>query len=213
MIFVLLGLVGDDGRIQLMYNQFGTIIAMTHILLPFMILPLYSVMKTIPKDFVRAARSLGATPTTAFVKVYFPQTVPGIGAGVLLVFILAIPFVIITVTATLVGFDHSLTRAAASLGATPPTIFRQIILPLILPGVISGALFAFVTSFDEVVVLSVASFDQHTIPLQMWNGIREQISPTILAVATILVIFSIALLTTIEILRRRAERLRGISPG
>jgi len=197
MIFVLLGLVGDDGRIQLMYNQFGTIIAMTHILLPFMILPLYSVMKTIPKDFVRAARSLGATPTTAFVKVYFPQTVPGIGAGVLLVFILAIPFIIITVTATLVGFDHSLTRAAASLGATPPTIFRQIILPLILPGVISGALFAFVTSFDEVVVvLFVASFDQHTIPLQMWNGIREQISPTILVVATILVIFSIALLTT-----------------
>ena len=178
-----------------------------------MILPLYSVMKTIPKDFVRAAQSLGATPTTAFVKVYFPQTVPGIGAGVLLVFILAIPFIIITVTATLVGFDHSLTRAAASLGATPPTIIRQIILPLILPGVISGALFAFVTSFDEVVVLFVASFDQHTIPLQMWNGIREQISPTILAVATILVIFSIALLTTIEILRRRAERLRGISPG
>jgi putative spermidine/putrescine transport system permease protein len=127
---------------------------------------------------------------------------------------LGIPFVIITVTATLVGFDHSLTHAAASLGATPLTTFRQVILPLILPGVISGALFAFVTSFDEVVVvLFVASFDQHTIPLQMWNGIREQISPTILAVATILVIFSIILLTTIEFLRRRSERLRGVSPG
>lgn len=127
---------------------------------------------------------------------------------------LGIPFVIITVTATLVGFDHSLTHAAAGLGATPLTTFRQVILPLILPGVISGALFAFVTSFDEVVVvLFVASFDQHTIPLQMWNGIREQISPTILAVATILVIFSIILLTTIEFLRRRAERLRGVSPG
>ena len=127
---------------------------------------------------------------------------------------LGIPFVIITVTATLVGFDHSLTRAAASLGATPSTIFRQVTLPLILPGVISGALFAFVTSFDEVVVvLFVASYDQRTIPLQMWNGIREQISPTILAVATILVVFSIVLLTTIEFLRRRSERLRGISPG
>jgi putative spermidine/putrescine transport system permease protein len=127
---------------------------------------------------------------------------------------LGVPFVVITVTATLVGFDHSLTRAAATLGAPPMTAFRQVVLPLILPGVISGALFAFVTSFDEVVVvLFVASYDQHTIPLQMWNGIREQISPTILAVATILVIFSIVLLTTIEFLRRRSERLRGLSPG
>jgi len=136
-------------------------------------------------------------------------------AGIILAHaMLGIPFVIITVTATLVGFDHSLTRAAASLGADPVTTFRQVIMPLILPGVISGALFAFVTSFDEVVVvLFVASYDQNTIPLQMWNGIREQISPTILAVATILVIFSILLLTTIELLRRRAEKLRGVSPG
>lgn len=127
---------------------------------------------------------------------------------------LGVPFVIITVTATLVGFDRSLINAASGLGAPPLTTFRQIILPLILPGVISGALFAFVTSFDEVVVvLFVASFEQKTIPLQMWNGIREQISPTILAVATILVVFSIGLLTTIELLRRRSERLRGISPG
>jgi len=136
-------------------------------------------------------------------------------AGIILAHaMLGIPFVIITVTATLVGFDHSLTHAAAGLGADPVTTFRQVILPLILPGVISGALFAFVTTFDEVVVvLFVASYDQQTIPLQMWNGIREQISPTILAVATILVIFSIFLLTTIEFLRRRAERLRGVSPG
>jgi putative spermidine/putrescine transport system permease protein len=127
---------------------------------------------------------------------------------------LGIPFVIITVTATLVGFDHSLTRAAQSLGANDWTTFRQVILPLILPGVISGALFAFVTSFDEVVVvLFVASFDQQTIPRQMWNGIREQISPTILAVATILVLISVALLATVELLRRRSERLRGLSPG
>ncbi len=127
---------------------------------------------------------------------------------------LGIPFVIITVTATLVGFDHSLTRAAASLGATPQTTFFKITMPLILPGVISGALFAFVTSFDEVVVvLFVAGFDQQTIPRQMWNGIREQISPAILAVATILVVISIMLLATIEILRRRSEKLRGLSPG
>jgi putative spermidine/putrescine transport system permease protein len=127
---------------------------------------------------------------------------------------LGTPFVVITVTATLVGFDHSLSRASASLGANPTTTFFKVIMPLILPGVISGALFAFITSFDEVVVvLFLAGFDQRTIPRQMWSGIREQISPTILAVATILVMISISLLTTLELLRRRGERLRGISPG
>ena len=127
---------------------------------------------------------------------------------------LGIPFVIITVTATLIGFDQSLNRASASLGANPRTTFFRITMPLILPGVISGALFAFVTSFDEVVaVLFIAGPDQQTIPRQMWNGIREQISPAILAVATLLVIFSIALLTTVELLRRRSERIRGLSPG
>ena len=126
---------------------------------------------------------------------------------------LGIPFVIITVTATLVGFDQSLNRAAASLGANPRTTFFKVTMPLILPGVISGALFAFVTSFDEVVaVLFIAGPDQQTIPRQMWNGIREQISPAILAVATLLVIFSIALLTTVELLRRRSERIRGVTP-
>lgn len=127
---------------------------------------------------------------------------------------LGIPFVIITVTATLVGFDHSLTRAAASLGANPRTTFFKVTMPLILPGVISGALFAFVTSFDEVVaVLFIGAFDEQTIPRQMWNGIREQISPAILSVATILVVISIMLLTVLELLRRRSERLRGLSPG
>ena len=146
---------------------------------------------------------------------YSATGLAGSYAGVILAHAtLGIPFVIITVTATLVGFDHSLTRAGASLGASPSTIFFKITLPLILPGVISGALFAFITSFDEVVVvLFVAAHDQQTIPRQMWNGIREQISPAILSVATILVIFSIALLTTVELLRRRSERLRGLSPG
>ena len=126
---------------------------------------------------------------------------------------LGIPFVIITVTATLSGFDQSLIRASASLGANPRVTFFKVIMPLILPGVVSGALFAFVTSFDEVVaVLFIAGPDQQTIPRQMWNGIREAISPAILAVATILVVISIALLATVELLRRRSEKLRGVTP-
>ena len=127
---------------------------------------------------------------------------------------LGIPFVIITVTATLVGFDRSLTRAAANMGADPVTTFFRVQMPLILPGVISGGLFAFITSFDEVVVvLFVGSASQQTLPWQMFTGLREQISPTILAVATILVFISIVLLTVVELLRRRSERLRGMSPG
>ena len=125
---------------------------------------------------------------------------------------LGTPFVVITVTATLVGFDRSLIRASAMLGADPVTTFFKVIMPLILPGVISGALFAFITSFDEVVVVFfMAGFEQRTIPRQMWAGIREQISPTILAVATLLVCISIALLATIEMLRRRNERMRGVT--
>ncbi|WP_299562694.1 ABC transporter permease [uncultured Sulfitobacter sp.] len=127
---------------------------------------------------------------------------------------LGIPFVIITVTATLVGFDRSLTRAAANMGANPVTTFFRVQMPLILPGVISGGLFAFITSFDEVVVvLFVGSAGQKTLPWQMFIGLREQISPTILAVATILVFISICLLTVVELLRRRSERLRGMSPS
>ena len=127
---------------------------------------------------------------------------------------LGTPFVIITVTATLVGFDKSLVRAAANMGAGPVLTFFKVQMPLILPGVISGALFAFITSFDEVVVvLFVGSASQKTLPWQMFTGLREQISPTILAVATVLVTISILLLTTLELLRRRSERLRGMSPG
>lgn len=124
---------------------------------------------------------------------------------------LGTPFVVITVTATLVGFDHSLTRAASSLGASPVYTFFKVTMPLVLPGIISGALFAFATSFDEVVVvLFLAGVEERTIPRQMWSGMREQLSPTILAVATVLVLLSVALLTTLELLRRRNERLRGI---
>jgi putative spermidine/putrescine transport system permease protein len=144
-----------------------------------------------------------------FSKIGLAGTYPGL---ILAHAVLGTPFVIITVTATLVGFDKSLVRAASSLGAGPVLTFWKIQMPLILPGVISGALFAFITSFDEVVVvLQLADVTQRTIPRQMFSGIREQISPTILAVATLLVILSIVLLTAIELLRRRSERLRGIS--
>ena len=127
---------------------------------------------------------------------------------------LGIPFVIITVTATLVSFDRSLTRAAASMGAGPVRTFFKVQMPLILPGVVSGGLFAFITSFDEVVVvLFLGAAGQKTLPWQMFTGLREQISPTILAAATVLVAISVLLLATLELLRRRSERLRGMSPG
>ena len=126
---------------------------------------------------------------------------------------LATPFVVITVTATLVGFDTNMIKASQSLGARPTRTFFKIIMPLILPGVISGALFAFITSFDEVViVMFMASLDQLTIPKQMWAGIRQEISPVILCMATCLVVLSIFLLSTVELLRRRSEKLRGVTP-
>lgn len=150
--------------------------------------------------------SIGLTSSTS--------TFHGYAAVVIAHTLLGTPFVVITVTATLVGFDRSLIRAGQSLGASPARVFFLVVLPLILPGVISGALFAFITSFDEVVaVIFLADYEQRTIPRQMWAGIREQISPTILAVATVLVVISILLLTTVELLRRRSERMRGLGAG
>ena len=120
--------------------------------------------------------------------------------------VLGTPFVVISVTATLVGFDRNLVRAGASLGAGPFLVFRRIQLPLIAPGVISGSLFAFAASFDEVVtVLFLGGLEQRTIPRQMWSGIREQISPEILAVATFLVVFALLLLGAVEWLRGRGR--------
>lgn len=145
-----------------------------------------------------------------FSKVNLAQTYVGV---ILAHTALGIPFVVITVTATLSSFDTTLIRAAHSLGANPTRTFFKVVLPLVTPGVVSGALFAFITSFDEVVVvLFIAGPEQRTMPIQMWSGIREQISPTILAVATLLVVLSMLLLTTLEMLRRRGERLRGLSP-
>ena len=124
---------------------------------------------------------------------------------------LGIPFVMISVTATLAGFDNALYQAGLSMGATPLRAFRDITLPLIRPGVISGALFAFVTSFDEVVVvIFLAGPGQRTIPRQMFAGLRESINPTILAVATLLILVSVLFLISLEFLRRRSMRMRGI---
>jgi putative spermidine/putrescine transport system permease protein len=121
------------------------------------------------------------------------------------------PFVVITVTATLASFDHNLMRAAASLGAPPVIAVIRVMLPIIAPGVISGALFAFVTSFDEVVVaLFISGSEQRTLPRQMWSGVRETLSPTIAAVATLLILFSTVFLMTVQWLQRRAERQKAI---
>ena len=125
---------------------------------------------------------------------------------------LGVPFVVITVAATLQGYDRNFSRAAASLGAPPFMTFRKVMLPLIAPGVISGALFAFATSFDEVVVtLFLASPAQRTLPMQMFGGIRENLNPTIAAAATLMVAASAVLLLLMEWLRRRNERLRASS--
>lgn len=123
---------------------------------------------------------------------------------------LALPFVILTVSATLAGFDESLVRAAASLGASPLVVFLRVTLPSILPGVVSGALLAFTISLDEVVVtLFIAGPGQRTLPRQLFDGVRESISPTVAAVATILIMVSVTVMLIIELLRRRNERLRG----
>jgi putative spermidine/putrescine transport system permease protein len=148
----------------------------------------------------------------AMFKFYAQMDLAGTRIGIILAHTaLATPFVVITVTATLSSFDKTLMRGGASCGAPPHTVFFKVVMPLILPGMISGALFAFVTSFDEVVVvLFLASPEDRTLPLQMFSGIREMISPTITAAATVLVLISTALLITVEMLRRRSERLRGV---
>lgn len=135
----------------------------------------------------------------------------GTYAGLIIAHIvLALPFVVITVTATLQGFDPTLTRAAASLGANPLYSFRTVTLPLIAPGVVSGALFAFVTSFDEfIVVLFIASPQQRTLPRQIFSGVSETVSPTITAAAVVLIIMTTVLMAMMEFMRRRTERMRN----
>lgn len=173
------------------------------------------------------SRLSGASRAIAFAIILSPVIVPSIvaGLGVFYFYVnlglsgstfgiilahaaLGVPFVVITVSASLANYDRNLTRAGAISGANPFRVFRTITLPIILPGVISGAVFAFQTSWDEVlVVLFMASPDQHTIPRRMWSGVREQISPTTIAAATLLIMFSIALLFVVEWLNRRTIRL------
>ncbi|MTD28707.1 ABC transporter permease [Erwinia sorbitola] len=128
--------------------------------------------------------------------------------------LLGVPFVVITVVAVLKSYDTNLSRAAASLGASPLLTFRKVTLPLIAPGVFSGALFAFAASFDEVVVtLFLASPNQRTLPIQMFAGIRENLDPTIAAAASLMIGASLILLVVMEVLRRRGEKMRQSSPA
>jgi len=127
---------------------------------------------------------------------------------------LGAPFVLVTVLSTLSGFDRNLLDAAANLGAPPLLAFRRVALPIVFPGIFSGALFAFATSFDEVVVaMLMTGPGQRTLPLQMFNGINQEISLTITAAGTLLVILACVLLLTAEGLRRRSERLRARRVG
>jgi putative spermidine/putrescine transport system permease protein len=126
--------------------------------------------------------------------------------------VLASPFVVVTVGASLTGFDRNLMRATAILGAKPLTGFFRVMLPLILPGVLSGAAFAFVTSFDEVVVVQfLASAGQRTMPLEMFIGLREKLSPAITAAATLMMALSIVLLVVANLLARRGQGRRAAS--
>jgi putative spermidine/putrescine transport system permease protein len=123
---------------------------------------------------------------------------------------LAVPFVVINVSATLQGFDEHLEQAAMNLGATPWRTFWQVTFPIIRPGVLAGALFAFISSFDELVVaLFVSGTGAVTLPRKMWESIRFEIDPTIAAVSTMLIVLTGALFLSAELLRRRSERLRS----
>ncbi len=122
--------------------------------------------------------------------------------------ILGVPFVLITVSATLQGFDYNLVRAGASLGASPMRVFFKVVMPNIAPGIVSGALFAFAISLDEVVVvLFIAGPAHRTLPRQMFSGIREYLTPTFLAAATVLIVVAAMLMVTLEMLRKRREKL------
>lgn len=143
----------------------------------------------------------------AFASVGLSQTYPGL---ILAHTALAVPFVVITVMASLENFDFNLVRAANVLGASPIVAFRKVTLPIVFPGIAAGGLFAFATSFDEIVVtLFLAAPDQRTLPRQIFSGVREYVSPGIAAVATLLVILSAILLLTVQMLERRNRMLRG----
>ena len=153
----------------------------------------------------------GAALFSVFARIGLSNTYVGV---ILSHVVLGTPFVVITVTASLAGFDQTLIRASQSLGGNQRVTFFRVILPLLLPGVISGALFAFITSLDEVVIVYfMTGAELEPMTVRMFSGLREEINPTIMALASILVAISILLLTTMEWLRRRSERMRGLSPS
>ncbi|MFT4012634.1 MAG: ABC transporter permease [Paracoccus sp. (in: a-proteobacteria)] len=123
--------------------------------------------------------------------------------------IIAAPYVVITVLAAVQTFDATLLRAALSLGANPFTAFVEVVLPMIMPGVVAGAIFAFATSFDELIIaIFLTGPEQITLPRQMFSGLREMLSPTIAAAAVLMILFSVAMLVVAEIARARSERIR-----
>src|SRR5436190_975500 len=171
-------------------------------------------VQTVPQRLVGVALATLTALVLAFlvaVGVYFAFAPLGLNdgyAGLILAHTtLAAPFVVVTVLATLAGFDRTLLRASASLGAPPLATFRRVTLPLILPGVLSGAVFAFAASFDEVVVaLLIAGPGQRTLPRQMFAGINDNISLTIAAAATMLIAISFVLMALVGWLQRRNDR-------
>lgn len=123
--------------------------------------------------------------------------------------IIASPYVVITVLAAMQTFDNTLLRAALSLGASPTSAFLEVVLPMIMPGVIAGAIFAFATSFDELIIaIFLTGPAQITLPRQMFSGLREMLSPTIAAAAVLMILFSVLMLVIAEIARSRSERIR-----
>jgi putative spermidine/putrescine transport system permease protein len=132
--------------------------------------------------------------------------------------VIAVPLVVVTVAATLKGFDHNLVRAASSLGAPPVTVFLTVVLPMILPGVMAGAIFAFITSFDEVVIaLFLTGPQQITLPRQLFSGLRNQLDPSIVAVAVLMMVVTVLMLGILEYIQRVTARrgggVLGSSPG
>lgn len=157
----------------------------------------------------------GVIVAVSFYFLFAPMGLANSFAGLVLAHVvLATPFVVLAVMAALQGFDFGLLRAGASLGAPPHTVVLRVLVPLIAPGVGAGMIFAFMTSFDEAIAaLFLAGPEQRTLPIQMFEGLREQVSPTIAAAATLLVIASCLLLASAELFRRAAERRNSRLPG
>jgi putative spermidine/putrescine transport system permease protein len=192
--------IGIGAVATLIATALGTLAALglarSHFPLRSIIMPLLISPMIIPIVVVAAG----------FYLIFAPLGLVNSYAGVVLAHAaLGTPFVVITVTASLLSFDQSLLRASAGLGAPPWVTFRRVTLPLITPAVATGAVFAFATSFDEVIViLFIGGPEQKTVPRQMWSGIRDQIDPSILAVATVLIVFAIALFSAMNWLRGRS---------